>query len=157
MTDAPVLAVDDLRVTFDTPDGDVQAVRGVNLSVGAGETVAIVGESGSGKSQVMMAALGLLAANGRASGSVRYRGTELLGMPRRRLDTIRGVRITVIFQEPMTSLDPLYTIGRQIAEPLHVHGGLSFTAARRRARELLELVRLPRAAERPTSRRRRST
>ncbi|MEM9223418.1 MAG: ABC transporter ATP-binding protein [Pseudomonadota bacterium] len=139
----PVFAVRDLRVDFDTPDGTVEAVRGVSFAVMPGESVAVVGESGSGKSQVMMAAMGLLASNGTASGSVRYRGEELIGMRRRELNNIRGAKITMIFQEPMTSLDPLYRIGRQIEEPLRVHAGLSGKAVRARALELLKLVRLP--------------
>ncbi|MCT7374444.1 ABC transporter ATP-binding protein [Chelativorans salis] len=132
-----------IRVTFDTPDGAVEAVRGVDMHVKAGETVAVVGESGSGKSQIMMAAMGLLASNGRAEGSVTYRGQELVGLPREKLNRIRGAKITMIFQEPMTSLDPLYTIERQISEPLRVHGGLSAAAARKRALELLKLVHIP--------------
>src|SRR5690606_17611460 len=102
-----------------------------------------VGESGSGKSQIMMAAMGLLAANGRAQGSVTYRGQELIGLPREKLNRIRGAKITMIFQEPMTSLDPLYTIERQICEPIMVHGGLSASAARKKALELLKLVHIP--------------
>ena len=145
MTDPAVFRTENLRVRFDTPDGPVEAVRGVSLHVLPGETVAIVGESGSGKSQVMMAAMGLLAANGTATGSARYRGTELLGLPKRALDRIRGSKVTMIFQEPMTSLDPLRPIGRQIAEPLVVHGGLSRRAARARALDLLDLVRFPAA------------
>ncbi|TCP44305.1 ABC transporter ATP-binding protein [Rhodovulum marinum] len=147
MTD-PVLEIDNLRVRFDTPDGTVDAVRGVSLTVAPGETVAVVGESGSGKSQVMMAAMGLLAANGKASGSVRYRGEEILNLPPDRLNRIRGRKITMIFQEPMTSLDPLYTIEDQLAEPLRVHGGLSPRAARARALELLDLVQIPDPARR---------
>ncbi|WP_265516390.1 ABC transporter ATP-binding protein [Nitratireductor luteus] len=138
-----IFDIRDIRVSFDTPDGAVEAVRGIDMQVGAGETVAVVGESGSGKSQVMMAAMGLLASNGRATGSVTYRGQELIGLPRRKLNRIRGAKITMIFQEPMTSLDPLYTIGRQISEPLRVHGGMSAGAARKRALELLKLVHIP--------------
>ena len=145
--DAPVLvtteavfALRDLKVTFDTPDGPVEAVRGIDLEVARGETLAVVGESGSGKSQAVMAAMGLLPANARVSGSVAFRGREILGLAARDLNRLRGSRITMIFQEPMTSLDPLYTIGRQMAEPLVEHGGLSWQGARERVLELLRLV-----------------
>ncbi|APF38685.1 ABC transporter ATP-binding protein [Chelatococcus daeguensis] len=138
-----VLSVRGLSVRFETESGAVEAVKGIDLDVDAGETVAIVGESGSGKSQTMMAVMGLLARNGRADGSVRYRGEEILGLPARALNRYRGRKITMIFQEPMTSLDPLYRIGEQIAEPLMRHAGLSRTAARRRAVELLDLVHIP--------------
>jgi oligopeptide transport system ATP-binding protein len=144
----PIFEIDDIRVAFDTADGEVEAVRGVSMQVGDGETVAVVGESGSGKSQIMMAAMGLLASNGRAQGAVRYRGENILNLPARRLNRIRGRKITMIFQEPMTSLDPLYTIEDQLCEPLRVHGGLARPAARERVRELLELVRIPDAAAR---------
>ena len=96
--------------------------------------MAVVGESGSGKSQAMMAAMGLLASNGRVAGSVRYRGAELLGLPTAQLNRIRGAKITMIFQEPMTSLDPLYRVGDQIAEPLIEHQGLSRERRARRRR-----------------------
>ncbi|WP_045390840.1 ABC transporter ATP-binding protein [Falsirhodobacter sp. alg1] len=138
-----ILSVRDLRVTFETPDGPVSAVRGVNLDLKSGETLAIVGESGSGKSQTTMAMMGLLAANGRADGSVTYRGREILNIGERALNGIRGKKITMIFQEPMTSLDPLYRIGRQLAEPLRYHAGLSARAARPRILELLRLVGIP--------------
>jgi oligopeptide transport system ATP-binding protein len=138
----PVLAIRGLAVRFRTSDGELAAVRGVDIDVGAGETVAIVGESGSGKSQAMMAVMGLLAANGSAAGSVRYRGREILNLPPRALNRYRGAKLTMIFQEPMTSLDPLYRVGRQLAEPLMAHGGLSRRAAQRRAVELLDLVRI---------------
>jgi oligopeptide transport system ATP-binding protein len=140
---AMVLELRDLNVHFGTPDGDVHAVRGISLAVGAGETLAVVGESGSGKSQAMMAAMGLLAKNGSATGSVRYRGREILGLPARDLNQIRGARIAMIFQEPMTSLDPLYTVGNQLAEPLIRHRRMSARAARERAAELLALVGIP--------------
>ena len=138
----PVLSLRDLHVTFRTSGDPVHAVRGVNLDVAHGETIAIVGESGSGKSQAMMATMGLLASNGRATGSARYQGQELVGMPERALNRIRGARITMIFQEPMTSLDPLYRVGRQLAEPLIHHGGMSRVAARARVLELLDLVQI---------------
>jgi oligopeptide transport system ATP-binding protein len=139
----PVLEIDDLHVTFATPQGNVQAVRGLSMTVAAGETLGVVGESGSGKSQAMMAAMGLLARNGRASGAVRYRGRDILGLPSRALNDIRGARIGMIFQEPMTSLDPLYRVGSQVAEPLVRHRKMSWTAARARAVELLHLVGIP--------------
>jgi oligopeptide transport system ATP-binding protein len=142
-TPEPILTVANLHVRFDTPDGEVHAVRGIGMEVRRGETVALVGESGSGKSQTMLTALGLLARNGRASGSVRYRGEELIGLPPSKLNRIRGVKITIIFQEPMTSLDPLFTVGYQIEEPLIYHRHLHRREARKRAIELLHLVGIP--------------
>jgi oligopeptide transport system ATP-binding protein len=139
----PVLSIRALRVRFRTGDGVVEAVRGIDLDVAPGETVAIVGESGSGKSQTMMSVMGLLATNGWAEGSVKYRGEELMGLKPDALNRYRGSKLTMIFQEPMTSLDPLYRIGDQISLPLIVHAGLSRADARRRAVELLELVRIP--------------
>ncbi|PTW62020.1 oligopeptide transport system ATP-binding protein [Breoghania corrubedonensis] len=139
-TTETVFALKNLRVTFDTPDGPVEAVRGIDLEVARGETLAVVGESGSGKSQAVMAAMGLLPANARVSGSVTYRGQEILGLPVRELNRLRGSRLTMVFQEPMTSLDPLYTIGRQMSEPLVEHGGLSWRAAHERVLGLLRLV-----------------
>jgi ABC-type microcin C transport system duplicated ATPase subunit YejF len=139
----PILSIRGLNVRFRTGDGILEAVKGVDIDIVPGETVAIVGESGSGKSQTAHAAMGLLAANGWAEGSVRYRGEELLGLSPGALNRYRGAKLAMIFQEPMTSLDPLYRIGDQIALPLTVHGGLSGRQARRRAVELLELVRIP--------------
>ncbi|MEO9339914.1 ABC transporter ATP-binding protein [Mesorhizobium sp. SB112] len=142
-TEAPILSVRNLEVSFRTNDGMVDAVKGIDLDVRPGETVAIVGESGSGKSQTTMAMMGLLASNGRAKGSARYRDQELIGMPERSLNKVRGAKITMIFQEPMTSLDPLYKIGRQMAEPLMYHKGMSRAQARPRVLELLKLVGIP--------------
>jgi ABC-type microcin C transport system duplicated ATPase subunit YejF len=138
-----VLAIRDLNVRFRTGDGILHAVKGINIDVNPGETVAIVGESGSGKSQTMMSAMGLLASNGWAEGSVRYRGQELIGLSPDKLNRYRGSKLTMIFQEPMTSLDPLYRIGAQLALPLTAHGNLSKSQVRKRAIELLELVRIP--------------
>ncbi len=138
-----ILELKDVAVRFDTIDGFVDAVKGVNLHVKAGETVAIVGESGSGKSQMMMAAMGLLASNGRSLGVADYRGTNLLDIPKSQLNTIRGRKITMIFQEPMTSLDPLYTIGSQLMEPIMHHQNLGAAEARGRAIDMLKLVKIP--------------
>ncbi|MBC01148.1 MAG: microcin ABC transporter ATP-binding protein [Rhodobacteraceae bacterium] len=142
-----VLDIRGLVVSFATNDGEVRAVRGIDLAVRKGETVAVVGESGSGKSQTMMAAMGLLADNGRATGEVLYRGRNLLALRPKALNAVRGAKITMIFQEPMTSLDPLYTVERQLSEPLVEHGGLSWKQASARALELLELVRIPDPAD----------
>ncbi len=142
-----VLDIRGLDVAFSTNDGDVRAVRGIDLHVRKGETVAVVGESGSGKSQTMMAAMGLLADNGRATGEVLYRGRNLLTLGPKALNAVRGARITMIFQEPMTSLDPLYTVERQLSEPLVEHGGLTRKQASARALDLLKLVRIPDPAD----------
>ena len=146
-----ILEMKDVRVGFTTLDGRVQAVRGVDLHVDAGETLAIVGESGSGKSQLMMAAMGLLASNGRASGEALYRGRNLLGLPKAELNTIRGRKITMIFQEPMTSLDPLYTVGDQLMEPIIHHRGATAGEARARAVDMLRLVRIAEPERRMSS------
>ncbi|RWE04221.1 ABC transporter ATP-binding protein [Mesorhizobium sp.] len=138
-----ILSVKDLRVRFQTLDGTVEAVKGINIKVNAGETVAVVGESGSGKSQTMMAAMSLLSSNGEATGAVDYRGRNLLEMTKSELNKVRGRKISMIFQEPMTSLDPLYTIGNQLIEPIRRHRGLNAQAAREEALKLLKLVHIP--------------
>ena len=148
MTAETILDVRNLTVDFETPDGLVNAVKGIDLSLRARETLAVVGESGSGKSQTMMGIMGLLAKNGRVSGSARYRGEELVGLPASKLNRVRGAKISMIFQEPMTSLDPLYPVGRQIAEVIVHHRGGSYRAARKRVLELLDLVGIPDAARR---------
>jgi ABC-type microcin C transport system duplicated ATPase subunit YejF len=145
---APLLKLDGLRVTFQTNDGPVEAVKGVDITVSRNEVVAIVGESGSGKSQTMMAIMGLLASNGRATGTVSFDGGGAMDIAREPLKPMRGNAITMIFQEPMTSLDPLYRIGDQMTAVIRRHSGLDRAAARARAEELLALVRIPDPARR---------
>ncbi|KMO20194.1 ABC transporter ATP-binding protein [Methylobacterium platani] len=130
------------------PEAGVTALAGLDLDLARGETLALVGESGSGKSQVALATLGLLPPQARVSGSVRFDGAELTGLPRPTLDRIRGARIGLVFQEPMTALDPLFPVGRQIALPLRAHRSASRRQALDRARELMGLVGIRDAASR---------
>ncbi len=142
--DDPLLSVSDLQVAFDSSEGSVEAVRGVSLTVEPGEVVGLVGESGSGKSVTFLAAMGLLPATASISGSVRFRGEELLGMPDDEIRRYRGRRIGMIFQDPLTSLNPVLTIGQQIAGALSAHQGRQRAAAlEQRAVELLDLVSIP--------------
>ena len=136
-----LLEVADLSVTFDTGDARVPAVRGATYHIDPGEVLAIVGESGSGKSTAAMAVVGLLPEYGEVSGSVRLRGQELLGLPDEAMSRIRGKTIGTVFQDPMSALTPVYTVGDQIAEAIRVHHrDTSRADARKRAAELLELV-----------------
>ena len=137
-----------LRVRFTLPGGEVEAVGGVDLDLGPGETLGIVGESGSGKTQLAMAILGLLARNGRASGSARFMGEELIGRPPAELDRVRGGRITVVFQDPMTSLNPVMRIGRQLTEVIRRRRDVGEAGARLRAVAMLDRVGIPEAARR---------
>jgi peptide/nickel transport system ATP-binding protein len=138
-----LLVVDNLTVTFPTDDGDVNAVRGVTYTVRAGEAMGIVGESGSGKSVSSMAVMGLLPRNARINGSVRFRGREVLGLDEREYASLRGNKIAMIFQDPLTSLNPVYTVGFQIAEAVLAHNDISKHEARDRAIELLGTVGIP--------------
>src|ERR1700679_1017550 len=122
---APILQINDLDGRFSTPDGEVHAVKKVSLSIAAGECLGVVGESGSGKSQLFLGAFGLLAANGLATGSVPYRGEEILGASTKGLNAIRGSGVTMIFQAPLTALTPHMTVGRQIMETLTLHRRVS--------------------------------
>ena len=143
-----LLKVNDLEVAFQTPDATVRAVNGVSFELDEGSTLGIVGESGSGKSQSVLAMLGLLARNGRASGTAMYQGENLLTMPAKALNRIRGNRLSMIFQDPMTSLNPYLTIERQMTEVLELHKNMTRRAAKARAIGMLEAVRIPEAAHR---------
>jgi ABC-type glutathione transport system ATPase component len=143
-----LLDIRGLHVEFDTPDGTVHAVRGIDCHVHAGECLGIVGESGSGKSQTFLAALGLLTANGRARGTVEFKGRNLIGMPSGELNGIRGNRIAMIFQDPLTSLTPHMRIGDQMREVLRTHQGMTGREADARCLEWLDHVRIPEAARR---------
>src|SRR5882757_1322905 len=142
---APVLSIEDLTVSFSQPDRSIFAVRQVSLAVAARECVAIVGESGSGKTQAFMAAMGLLAGNAAAEGSVRFEGGEILGASASHLNRIRGSKLTMIFQDPMTSLTPHLKIGAQLAEVLVCHAGKTWSEARAAARRMLERVQVTEA------------
>ena len=147
---APLLEVEDLKTHFFTEDGITRAVDGVSFAIGPGETLGIVGESGCGKSVAALSVLRLLPDRlGRTvAGSVRFDGVDLLALSEAQMRDIRGNRIAMIFQEPMTSLNPVLTIGHQIAEALRVHTGVNRRQARERARQMLEIVRIPDAQSR---------
>jgi oligopeptide/dipeptide ABC transporter ATP-binding protein len=147
----PILSVRDLRVTFATSEGPAPAVRGIDLDVFAGEAVAVVGESGSGKSVTMLALLGLLR-SATVTGSAVYRGTELVGLNTAAMRQIRGRKVSMIFQDPMASLNPVLTIGRQMALVMQAHQpGLSKKAARVRSVSLLDQVAISQAERRHDS------
>jgi oligopeptide/dipeptide ABC transporter ATP-binding protein len=140
-----VLEVSDLHVTFRTEDGPVYAVRGVDLAVKAGEVLGIVGESGSGKSVTMLAALGLLPRTATVTGSVKYRGEELVGRKPKDLMKIRGAKVAMIFQDPLTALNPVHRVGTQIIEALRAHHPeMAKDDALDRAVDLLDAVGIPR-------------
>ena len=145
-----LLEIKDLAVRFETNDGTVSAVNGVSFDVQEGDTLAIVGESGSGKSQTAFAAIGLLARNGRATGSVKWDGQEILNLPEAKLNGIRAAEIAMIFQDPMTSLNPFLRVSDQMEEVLTLHRGMSRKAARAECVRMLDAVRIPDAAARIT-------
>ncbi len=143
-----MLELKNLNVRFATPDGEVAAVSDLSLSVAKGECLGIVGESGSGKSQTFMAVMGLLARNGRVSGQALFNGVDLLSAPERALNALRGNRLAMVFQDPMTSLTPHMKIGRQLTEVLRRHRGLTAKQARDEAIAMLARVQISEPARR---------
>jgi len=142
-TTVPLLEIQDLDVGFDTPEGEVHAVNCLSVSINAGDALAIVGESGSGKTQTVMAVMGLLAENGHAKGQALFKGEDLLQMSTSELNRHRGREIAMIFQDPMTSLNPYMRIDKQMIEVVRHHQGLNKTEARAHAVEMLRAVRIP--------------
>jgi peptide/nickel transport system ATP-binding protein len=142
---APLLELDDLHTFFYTDTGIARSVDGVSFTVGAGETVGVVGESGCGKSVTALSILRLIRAPGRIErgSAIRFEGTDLVTLDERAMQRIRGNRIAMVFQEPMTALNPVFTVGDQIAEVARIHGGMSRKAAMARAIEMLTLVGIP--------------
>ena len=144
MSESPLLSIDDLSVTFDVPGGPIEAVKRISFEIAPGETVALVGESGSGKSVTALSVMQLLPypKAKHPTGSITFQGREVIGAPETDLQTMRGDRISMIFQEPITSLNPVHTIEKQIRETLILHKGMSMEAARARVLELLDLVEI---------------
>ena len=141
--DVPVLEVKDLKVTFPSEDGAVHAVRGVNFTLRNGEVLGIVGESGSGKSVTSMAVMGLLDEGAKIEGSVKMYGTEILGRSDAYMSNVRGKVLSMVFQDPLSALTPVYTIGSQLVEALQIHQKMTDKQAEVRAVELLGLVGIP--------------
>ncbi|GAB1387068.1 ABC transporter ATP-binding protein [Melaminivora sp.] len=144
----PLLQVQNLAITLPTRRGPARAVRALDFTLERGQTLGLIGESGSGKSLTALALMGLLPEGAQVSGSIRLQGQELVGLGDAQLCQLRGNRIAMVFQEPMTALNPVHSIGRQVAEPLRLHQGLSAAQARGQAIALLERVGIARAASR---------
>lgn len=143
-----LLSVKELNVEFTTPDGQVTAVNRLNFELNAGETLGIVGESGSGKSQTAFALMGLLAKNGKVSGSAQFNGREILHLSEKHLNRMRAEEISMIFQDPMTSLNPYLKIGTQLSEVLRLHKGMSKQQAYEGSVRMLDAVKMPEARKR---------
>jgi oligopeptide/dipeptide ABC transporter ATP-binding protein len=139
----PLLEVEDLRVTFRTDDGDVRAVQGLSFTVAEGETLAVVGESGSGKTVAALAIMRLLPRYADVEGTIRFRGTSLLDLDEESMRQMQGDDLAMVFQDPMTALNPVHTVGAQIVEAIRTHRDVTESAARDRAAELLDLVGIP--------------
>ena len=146
-----LIEIRDLSVTFPSEAGTVRAVRNVSLDIRAGEVLGIVGESGSGKTVMSLSMIGLLAESANVTGTITYDGVNLLSLDDNAMSKYRGKDIAMVFQDPLSALNPVHTIGRQIAEALHIHSDISKEAALNRAVELLEIVGIPRPAERAQS------
>ena len=144
----PLLSVQNLRVSLETAQGQVEALRGLSFNMQRGEKIGLIGESGCGKSLTALAIMGLLPNRSKVQGSVALNGTQLIGLPDADMCKIRGARMGMIFQEPMTALNPLQTVWQQIAEPLQLHQGMPDNTAKLRTLELLERVQLSRAKDR---------
>ena len=143
-----LLEVKNLQVQFSTPDGEVTAVNNLNFSLETGETLGIVGESGSGKSQTVFAIMGLLARNGRAHGEALFEGQQILNLPEKALNRIRAEKIAMIFQNPMTSLNPYMKVGKQLMEVLMLHKGTGKAEAFNESARMLDAVKIPEARQR---------
>jgi peptide/nickel transport system ATP-binding protein len=144
----PLLALDKLHLTLASPRGPLPALRGLSLRLGRGQTLGLVGESGCGKSLTALAIMGLLPESAQLSGAILFDGLALPSLGDQAMGRVRGARIGMVFQEPMTALNPLHRIGRQIAEPLRLHRGMDSASARAEALRLLERVKMPQAAAR---------
>jgi oligopeptide transport system ATP-binding protein len=143
-----LLSINNLNVNFSTNDGIVSAVNGISLNLNKKEALGIVGESGSGKTQFVLAITDLLARNASVSGSIKFNGQELVGLPKKAMNKIRGNRIGMIFQDPMTSLNPYLKISTQMTEVLMTHTGMSYQDAKKESVQMLETVKIPDAKNR---------
>lgn len=143
-----VLRIRDLRVTFNTQMGELKAVRGIDVDVAPGEILGVVGESGSGKSVSFLAAMGLLPSSATITGSVKLDGQELIGSKRKAFRSVRGKSLAMVFQDPLSALNPVHRVGDQIVEMIHSHQDMNTHDAEKRAVELLEIVGIPQPGER---------